>query len=58
MERLDPKRRIWIPMEPMLTPRSNLGATVVGDEILASGGYNGRSVDSALEVYNVFEDKW
>jgi Kelch motif len=58
MERLDPERGIWIPMEQMLTQRSNLGVAVVGDEILAIGGYNGRSVDASVEVYNIFEDKW
>jgi influenza virus NS1A-binding protein len=58
MERLDPERGIWIPMEQMMTPRSNLGVAIVGDDILAIGGYNGRSVDASVEVYNVFEDKW
>lgn len=39
-------------------PRSNLGLTVLGDTIVAAGGFSGSSTDPAVEAYDIFEDRW
>ncbi len=44
VDRFDPRRQSWVPMAPMLTPRSYLAAVATPAAVFAIGGYVGGTV--------------
>ena len=49
---------IWTRITEMHSPRSELGATVLGDDIFMIGGYNGQFKIGSMEIYNIKSGRW
>lgn len=54
----DPHTNSWSIRAPMPTPRSDLGAAVLGDLLYAVGGYNAGGQYDVVEVYDPRTNSW
>ncbi|XP_054722889.1 LOW QUALITY PROTEIN: kelch-like protein 5 [Uloborus diversus] len=58
VERLDPREGRWGPVAPLSVGRDAVGVGVLGDRILAVGGYDGQRYLSIAEAYDPRMDRW
>jgi hypothetical protein len=53
-----PATNAWSTVAPMLSPRVGFTTFVLGGSIYAAGGYDGSSLLSSVERYDVASDNW
>jgi triacylglycerol esterase/lipase EstA (alpha/beta hydrolase family) len=58
VERYNPVNREWQMLAPMRVARSNMAAVAIRNTVLVIGGYSGQSIDNAVELYDIFQDRW
>ncbi|XP_001606539.1 kelch-like protein 5 [Nasonia vitripennis] len=58
VERYDPKTDTWTTVAPMSIPRDAIGVCVLGDKLLAVGGYDGQQYLSLVEAYDPLLNEW
>ncbi|XP_071629827.1 kelch-like protein 1 [Temnothorax longispinosus] len=58
VERYDPKTDTWTMVAPMSVPRSGFGVCVLGDRLMAVGGYNGQQYLTLVEAYDPHLNEW
>ncbi|XP_024871275.1 kelch-like protein 5 isoform X2 [Temnothorax curvispinosus] len=58
VERYDPKTDTWTMVASMSVPRSRVGVCVLGDRLMAVGGYNGRQYLTLVEAYDPHLNEW
>lgn len=54
----DTRARRWTRIAEMPTPRGGAGTAVIGDRVYVVGGKRGHASLSAVESYDVSEDRW
>uniref|UniRef100_A0A665TGT8 Kelch-like protein 10 n=1 Tax=Echeneis naucrates TaxID=173247 RepID=A0A665TGT8_ECHNA len=54
----NPQTNTWDSVSSMLTPRSNFGLEVIGDQLYAVGGFNGSTTTCNVEYYDATTDVW
>ncbi|CEF65016.1 Kelch repeat type 1 and BTB/Kelch-associated domain and Galactose oxidase, beta-propeller domain-containing protein [Strongyloides ratti] len=57
-ERYDPATNVWTILKPMPVARSDFGALIINDCLVASGGYSGSEILSSSHIYNFKTDEW
>ncbi|XP_051165737.1 kelch-like protein 5 [Leptopilina boulardi] len=58
VERYDPKTDTWTMVAPMSVPRDAVGVCVLGDRLLAVGGYDGQQYLTLVEAYDPHLNEW
>lgn len=58
MYRYDPKTDTWTMVAPMSVPRDAVGVCVLGDRLLAVGGYDGQQYLTLVEAYDPHLNEW
>ncbi|XP_011506117.1 PREDICTED: kelch-like protein 5 [Ceratosolen solmsi marchali] len=58
VERYDPKTDTWTTVAPMSSARDTIGVCVLGDKLLAVGGYDGQQYLSLVEAYDPILNEW
>ncbi|XP_024893513.1 kelch-like protein 5 [Temnothorax curvispinosus] len=58
VERYDPKTDTWTMVAPMSVPRSEVGVCVLGDRLMAVGGYDGQQFLTLVEAYDPHLNEW
>ncbi|XP_071649675.1 kelch-like protein 5 [Temnothorax longispinosus] len=58
VERYDPKTDTWTMVAPMSVPRSRVGVCVLGDRLMAVGGYDGQQSLTLVEAYDPYLNEW
>ncbi|KAJ8681151.1 hypothetical protein QAD02_016938 [Eretmocerus hayati] len=58
VERYDPKTDTWTAVAPMSIPRDAIGVCVLGDRLLAVGGYDGQQYLTLVEAYDPLLNEW
>ncbi|XP_071653553.1 kelch-like protein 5 [Temnothorax longispinosus] len=58
VERYDPKTDTWTMVAPMSVPRSRVGVCVLGDRLMAVGGYDGQQILTLVEAYDPHLNEW
>ncbi|XP_073968463.1 kelch-like protein 5 [Rhodnius prolixus] len=58
VERYDPKTDTWTNVACMSVGRDAIGIGVLGDQLLAVGGYDGQSYLRLVEAYNPYYNTW
>ncbi|XP_012264129.2 kelch-like protein 5 [Athalia rosae] len=58
VERYDPKTDTWTMVAPMSAARDAVGVCVLGDRLLAVGGYDGQQYLTLVEAYDPHLNKW
>ncbi|XP_071629426.1 kelch-like protein 5 isoform X2 [Temnothorax longispinosus] len=58
VERYDPKTDTWTMVAPMSVPRSEVGVCVLGDRLMAVGGYDGQQYFTLVEAYDPHLNEW
>ncbi|EFN84980.1 Kelch-like protein 5 [Harpegnathos saltator] len=58
VERYDPKTDTWTMVAPMSVPRDAVGVCVLGDRLMAVGGYNGQQYLMLVEAYDPHLNEW
>lgn len=58
VERYDPVSNIWTPMASLTCCRDAIGVCVLGDRLLAVGGFDGSKYLTAAEEYNPQTNEW
>ncbi|XP_071567577.1 kelch-like protein 5 [Temnothorax nylanderi] len=58
VERYDPKTDTWTMVAPMSVPRSAVGVCVLGDRLMAVGGYDGQQYLTLVEAYDPHLNEW
>ncbi|XP_014207019.1 kelch-like protein 5 [Copidosoma floridanum] len=58
VERYDPKTDTWTTVASMSIARDAIGVTVLGDKLLAVGGYDGQQYLSLVEAYDPLLNEW
>ncbi|XP_024873439.1 kelch-like protein 5 [Temnothorax curvispinosus] len=58
VERYDPKTDTWTMVAPMSVPRSEVGVCVLGDRLMAVGGYDGQQCLTLVEAYDPHLNEW
>ncbi|KAK2579589.1 hypothetical protein KPH14_010884 [Odynerus spinipes] len=58
VERYDPKTDTWTMVAPMSVPRDAVGVCVLGDRLMAVGGYDGQQYLTLVEAYDPNLNKW
>ncbi|XP_024875676.1 kelch-like protein 5, partial [Temnothorax curvispinosus] len=58
VERYDPKTDTWTMVAPMSVPRSDVGVCVLGDRLMAVGGYDGQQFLTLVEAYDPHLNEW
>ncbi|XP_071567565.1 kelch-like protein 5 isoform X2 [Temnothorax nylanderi] len=58
VERYDPKTDTWTMVAPMSVPRSSVGVCVLGDRLMAVGGYDGQQDLTLVEAYDPHLNEW
>jgi hypothetical protein len=48
----------WVQLPDMLTPRSELGVSLIDGYIYACGGTNGEARLNTIERYSIADNKW
>ena len=57
-ERFDPREGRWFSVQPMKSPRSSFGASVMGNCLYVAGGFDGIRNMNTAECYDVRAGKW
>ncbi|XP_059483530.1 kelch-like protein 5 [Neocloeon triangulifer] len=57
-ERYDPKTDSWSPVAPMSVGRDGVGVCVLGDKLMAVGGYDGTQYLDLVEAYDPLANTW
>ncbi|XP_076244512.1 kelch-like protein 5 isoform X2 [Calliopsis andreniformis] len=58
VERYDPKTDTWTMVAPMSVPRDAVGVCVLGDRLMAVGGYDGQQYLTLVEAYDPHLNEW
>ncbi|KZC14514.1 Kelch-like protein 5, partial [Dufourea novaeangliae] len=58
VERYDPKTDTWTMIAPMSVPREAVGVCVLGDRLMAVGGYDGQQYLTLVEAYDPHLNEW
>ncbi|XP_015599549.1 kelch-like protein 5 [Cephus cinctus] len=58
VERYDPKIDKWTMVAPMSVARDAVGVCLLGDRLLAIGGYDGQQYLTLVEAYDPYLDEW
>ncbi|XP_071652799.1 kelch-like protein 5 [Temnothorax longispinosus] len=58
VERYDPKTDTWTMVAPMSVPRSEVGVCVLGDRLMAVGGYACQQRLTLVEAYDPHLNEW
>ncbi|XP_071629423.1 kelch-like protein 5 isoform X2 [Temnothorax longispinosus] len=58
VERYDPKTDTWTMVAPMSVPRNAVGVCVLGDRLMAVGGFDGRQYLTLVEAYDPHLNEW
>ncbi|XP_043679056.1 kelch-like protein 5 [Vespula pensylvanica] len=58
VERYDPKTDTWTMVAPMSVARDAVGVCVLGDKLMAVGGYDGQQYLTLVEAYDPHLNKW
>lgn len=58
VERYDPKTDTWTTVAPMSVARDTIGVCVLGDKLLAVGGYDGQQYLTLVEAYDPLLNEW
>lgn len=58
MYRYDPKTDTWTMVAPMSVPRDAVGVCVLGDRLMAVGGYDGQQYLTLVEAYDPHLNEW
>ncbi|KAL0117209.1 hypothetical protein PUN28_010211 [Cardiocondyla obscurior] len=58
VERYDPKTDTWTMVAPMSVPRDAVGVCVLGDQLVAVGGYDGQQYLTLVEAYDPHLNEW
>ncbi len=56
--RYDPRTDAWTLVAPMSIGRDAIGVTVLGDRLIAIGGYDGQSYLKIVEAYDPQTNEW
>lgn len=56
--RYDPKTDTWTMVAPMSVPRDAVGVCVLGDRLMAVGGYDGQQYLTLVEAYDPHLNEW
>lgn len=56
--RYDPKTDTWTMVAPMSVPRDAVGVCVLGDRLIAVGGYDGQQYLTLVEAYDPHLNEW
>lgn len=56
--RYDPKTDTWTMVAPMSVPRDAVGVCVLGDRLIAVGGYDGQQYLTLVEAYDPHSNEW
>lgn len=56
--RYDPKTDTWTMVAPMSVPRDAVGVCVLGDRLMAVGGYDGQQYLTLAEAYDPHLNEW
>lgn len=56
--RYDPRTDAWTLVAPMSIGRDAIGVSVLGDRLIAVGGYDGQSYLSIVEAYDPQTNEW
>uniref|UniRef100_A0A0K0F573 Spermatocyte protein spe-26 (inferred by orthology to a C. elegans protein) n=1 Tax=Strongyloides venezuelensis TaxID=75913 RepID=A0A0K0F573_STRVS len=57
-EKYDSKRNVWVVLKPMPVSRSDFGAVIINNYLIASGGYSGSEILSSSHIYDFNTDEW
>lgn len=57
-ERYDPKTDTWTMVAPMSVARDAVGVCLLGDQLLAVGGYDGQQYLTLVEAYDPILNEW
>lgn len=58
LNRYDPKTDTWTMVAPMSVARDAVGVCVLGDRLLAVGGYDGHQYLTVVEAYDPLLNEW
>ncbi|KAG7201661.1 hypothetical protein KM043_004391 [Ampulex compressa] len=58
VERYDPKTDTWTMVASMSVPRDAVGVCVLGDRLMAVGGYDGQQYLTLVEAYDPHLNEW
>ncbi|XP_078033560.1 kelch-like protein 5 isoform X3 [Augochlora pura] len=58
VERYDPKSNTWTRVASMSSPRDAIGVCVLGDRLMAVGGYDGQKYLTLVEAYDPYRNEW
>lgn len=58
MYRYDYKTDTWTMVAPMSVPRDAVGVCVLGDRLMAVGGYDGQQYLTLVEAYDPHLNEW
>ncbi|XP_015109611.1 kelch-like protein 5 [Diachasma alloeum] len=58
VERYDPKTDTWTMVAPMSVARDAVGVCLLGDQLLAVGGYDGQQYLTLVEAYDPILNEW
>ncbi|XP_066584092.1 kelch-like protein 5 [Prorops nasuta] len=58
VERYDPKTDTWTSIAPMSVARDAVGVCVLGDRLIAVGGYDGHQYLTLVEAYDPHLNQW
>lgn len=56
--RYDPRTDAWTLVAPMSIGRDAIGVSVLGDRLIAVGGYDGQSYLNIVEAYDPQTNEW
>lgn len=58
VERYDPKTDTWTMVAPMSLARDAIGVCLLGDQLVAVGGYDGQHTSTICEAYDPIQNEW
>lgn len=58
INRYDPKTDTWTMVAPMSVARDAIGVCVLGDRLIAVGGYDGQQYLTLAEAYDPHLNEW
>lgn len=56
--RYDPKTDTWTMVAPMSLARDAIGVCLLGDQLVAVGGYDGQHTSTICEAYDPIQNEW
>lgn len=57
-DRYDPKTDTWTQVAPMSVGRDAIGVCLLGDRLIAVGGYDGQHYLKLVEAYDTQNNEW